>query len=261
MTSEASTKPTPEDSGTFWDRISPQYQAENQIRSDDFHYAPLLPGNKELRILPPLQAGQRALELGAGAGQNSIFLASQGLHCTATDYSREQLRRGRRIAQEQGQELDFVWMDMDRPYEDFPAGWDLIHSTYALPFSRAPEEVVKWSFEHLNPGGHLVLSLGHPVYTGEWLEIEEDPGVFLTSYFCPATDERSDGSTRVCSQTWPISTVFNWLRSAGFEVLRLEEPAPAPVGTPVPYTSTGWEELRPILEKIPLVFIVLARKR
>ncbi len=69
---------------TAWDRMSPSYQAETRISVDDVHYAPLAPGERELKILGDVQ-GKRVLELACGAAQNAIAVSKWGARVTAVD--------------------------------------------------------------------------------------------------------------------------------------------------------------------------------
>ena len=39
----------------YWDAISGTYRAITRIDAGDFHYGPLLAGERRLRLLPPLR--------------------------------------------------------------------------------------------------------------------------------------------------------------------------------------------------------------
>ena len=56
----------------YWDETSEEYQEITRISIDDFHYGPLLPGDKEVKALPGITKGMKCLEIGSGAGQNSL---------------------------------------------------------------------------------------------------------------------------------------------------------------------------------------------
>jgi len=49
---------------SYWDLLAPHYQEQTEISVDDFHYGPLLPGDRELGLLPASLDGLRCLELG-----------------------------------------------------------------------------------------------------------------------------------------------------------------------------------------------------
>jgi len=126
---------TDEGSARYWDDLAELYQRETRISTSDFHYVPLLPGDSALGLLPPVKQ-RSCLEIGSGAGQNSIFLAKQGAQCIATDISDGQLAYGRKLADAENVDVDFRRISMDSLREGLlvDQAFDLIHSTYALPF-------------------------------------------------------------------------------------------------------------------------------
>ena len=145
--------------------------------------------------------------------------------------------------------------------------FDLIHSTYALPFSANPQKVIADAAAMLKPGGTFLLTTGHPLYAGEWLDIGDgEDGLFLPDYFRPEPDVRMslDDQTMSAAQTWPISTLTEWVHAAGLVVERLVEPAPMPIPdmseaeirANVPYESADWRALYPQLARIPAVIIL-----
>lgn len=256
----------------YWDALTPDYQEQNRIRCDRFHVGPLLPGGEALGLLPENLDGQRCLEVGAGAGQNSICLARQGALCTATDISAAQLERGRELACQHGVEVDWRELPMEQLDQLPAASFDFVHSVYALPFTHDPEAVLVQMARLLRPGGQLLLVTGHPVFAGEWLEIEgEGEGMFLPDYFEPPPDVRSltaedDDDTLIFSRTWPLSDLFGWLQGAGLRVERLLEPRPLPIpamseqeiAEQVPYDSDLWRPLYPQIANVPVVVIFQA---
>jgi 2-polyprenyl-3-methyl-5-hydroxy-6-metoxy-1,4-benzoquinol methylase len=70
-----------------WDKISPSYQNRYQIGTSRVHWGPLCPSEEELRLLGDFE-GKRVIEIGSGAGQNSIVLAKQGAIATAMIFQR-----------------------------------------------------------------------------------------------------------------------------------------------------------------------------
>ena len=261
---------TDQSSARYWDDLTDLYQRETRISTNDFHYGPLLPGDSTLGLLPPVSQ-RRCLEFGAGAGQNSIFLAKQGAECIATDISEKQLAQGRALAKKEPIEVDFRCVSMDSLREDLQGenAFDLIHSSYALPFAADPAQVIADAAALLNPTGTLLLTTGHPLYAGEWLDIGNDEeGVFLPNYFQLEADVRMslDDQTLNAAQYWPISKITEWMHDAGFVIERMLEPAPLPIPDmteqeileKVPYDSADWRTLYPQLTRIPVVVIFKA---
>jgi len=261
----------PNRNSAYWNAIAETYQKVTRISIDDFHYGPLLPGDSDLDLLPHPIRGKKCLEIGAGAGQNSIYLAGLGGICTALDVSSRQIEFGRKFAQEAGVDVTFVVADMDAPDGDVEGLFDLVHSTYALPFSQNPAGMIESCAGLLSDNGTLLLTTGHPLYAGDWVELDPgEEGIFLHNYFRPAPDVREpdaghDGSA---ADFHSVATVMNWLREAGFLIEQFLEPEPLPIPMlseaeierRVPYESDEWRELYPVLSMVPVVMILKCKK-
>ena len=265
---------TDEGSARYWDDLAEVYQKETRISTHDFHYGPLLPGDSTLQLLPTLGKNDpksfQCLEIGSGAGQNSIFLAKQGAECIAIDISEEQLAHGRALAEAENVEVDFQHASMDAMGS--LGTFDLIHSTYALPFSSDPAKVIAKAASMLSPNGTFLLTTGHPLYAGEWLEIGDgEDGVFLPDYFQPEADVRMalDDGAISAAQYWPISQLAEWIHEAGLTIERILEPSPMPIPKMsekeiqenVPYDSADWRTLYPQLARTPVVVIFKCCRR
>lgn len=264
---------TDQSSARYWDDLAELYQKETRISTDDFHYGPLLPGDSTLKLLPNIGKISdgifQTLEIGCGAGQNSIFLAKQGAQCLALDVSEKQLKHGRKLAAKEKVAVDFRRVSMDAMGD--LGKFDLIHSTYALPFSSDPARVIAESANLLKPGGTLLLTTGHPLYAGEWLDIGDgEDGIFIPDYFRPEPDVRMslDDKTMTAARYWPVSTLAEWIHQSGLVIERLLEPAPPPIPEmteaeileKVPYDSPGWRELYPQISRVPVVVIFKCRR-
>ncbi len=252
----------------YWDDLSPRYQAETRISTTEFHYGPLIPGDSELQLLPDIQKGHRCLELGSGAGQNSLVLARKGADCIAVDASRLQLQAGRDLASQTGAEVVFRQEDMDALSSDL-TGFHLIHSAYGIPFSSDPEALIADCASRLLPGGSLIFSMGHPVYAGEWWDVDNENGIFLTNYFQPTPDVREgEGEDSAQARAFPVSECFGWCTAAGLQVTHLAEPKALSVSemnareraARVPYDSEAWAEQEPELQRVPIVLVLRADK-
>ena len=253
---------------SYWDGLADEYQSSTRISVTDFHYGPLLAGDATYNLLPEDVNGLRCLELGCGAGQNSIFLSSRGAECVAIDVSEQQLAHAARLNQDHGTGVAFHALAMEQLDGRF-GSFDLIHSAYGLPFALDPFTVVQNCANLLNPGGVLLFSMGHPVYAGEWLELDENErGIFLQDYFNPIPDVR-DGhqdDSSSWARAFPVSTVIGWVLDAGLQVNAVLEPRAEPVDTftaeqlqrRVPYFSEDWAEQVQELRKFPIVLVLKA---
>ncbi|MBQ7721323.1 MAG: class I SAM-dependent methyltransferase [Kiritimatiellae bacterium] len=250
---------------SYWDSISAHYQRVMEISTDDFHYGPMLPGDSSLKLLPEIGPGMRALELGCGGGQNSVYLAKRGAVCDAFDISSEQLAAARALARREGVRIRFSLGKLDAWPSSFSGPYDLIHSSHAMEFTDDPAGVVAMAGKALAPGGSLVISTVHPLYNGEWVDgLDENggdggKGLFLRNYFSPPDDvRRRNGKPIVFSHAYPVSAWFRWMRDAGLEVTAIEEPPEAPEGAP--YYNDDWADNDGELAAIPATLIVRARR-
>ncbi|MCF6174571.1 MAG: methyltransferase domain-containing protein [Victivallaceae bacterium] len=242
----------------YWDDLSDEYCLATVISTNDFHYGPLLPGDAELCLLPKLN-GIKCLEIGCGAAQNSVFLASQGGCCTAIDISAELLKAAGKLADTNKVTIELHRMPMEEIANLGSRQFDLIHSSYALPFAADPGDVITQAAKLLSPGGQLIFSTIHPLFAGEWLELDGIDGLFLENYFNPPIDCRFDdaGNEIARSNAYPIGKMCDWIMNAGLSIERILEPYPS--NNP-PYYSKAWNELRPQMENIPASIIFSARK-
>ncbi len=255
----------------YWNEIADEYQQITRISTDDFHYGPLLPGDKAVKALPDIKAGMKCLEIGSGAGQNSIYLLGKGADCLATDISGEQLRHGERIAAENGLSLKAEVCGLDDINKERFGTFDLIHSTWALPFASDQKAVIEKCSEMLNPGGHIVFTTGHPIFTGEWIVLDEhEEGLFLSNYFNPPGEVRftKDEEYFVRTQQYPISTYVNWIIGSGLKLAKMLELEPIQIEIlseeevleQTPYDSSTWRDMYEQIKNVPFVVTYIAQK-
>lgn len=255
----------------YWEETSKEYQSVTRISINDFHYGPLLPGDSQVKALPEKLEGLRCLELGAGAGQNSIFLASQGAECLVTDISEEQLAHGEAIAEEEGLTLKFQQLDLDDIDPKVLGEWDFIHSTWALPFAKDQKSVLQKCAAMLTVGGRLHITTGHPIFAGEWIQLDDyEEGMFVSNYFEPPREVRftKDESSFIRTRQHPISTYINWLIELGFKIEKVLELKPLELEVLngeellkcMPYDSDVWREMYPQIQKVPFVVTYIATR-
>jgi len=98
----------------------------------------------------------RALDLGAGEGRHSVWLAALGWQVTAVDFSAAGIGRGRDGAQDVGVEVDWVVADVRTWEPPEGATFDLILAAYL----HLSDDVLARARDWLAPGGALVV-IGH----------------------------------------------------------------------------------------------------
>jgi 2-polyprenyl-3-methyl-5-hydroxy-6-metoxy-1,4-benzoquinol methylase len=122
----------------------------------------------------------RALDLAAGEGRNSVWLAARGWRVTAVDFSRVGLAKGRKLAAERGVDADWVVADL-LDFVPAAGAFDLVLIAYLhlAPASRAV--VLGRAAAALAPGGILFI-VGHDVANlTEGAGGPQDPAVLYTA--------------------------------------------------------------------------------
>jgi len=101
----------------------------------------------------------RALDLAAGEGRNSVWLAEQGWRVDAVDFSGVGLEKGRRRAEERG--VSVTWIEADLlAYAPEGASYDLVILFFLqIPWA-SMREVLRRASRAVTPGGTFLL-VGH----------------------------------------------------------------------------------------------------
>jgi len=212
-----------------WDTISAHYQAHTRISTDDVHYGPLAPGERELRLLGDV-AGKRIVEIGCGGGQNSIALAKWGATCVGVDPSQAQLAHARQLARENGVDVQFV----EGVAEDLSAfpdrRFDLALSSFAFGYVTDQRAAYREVRRVLVPGGLFVFCLAHPWFlaVGWYLAGDPEQPEPLDYSTWPTFEEwdwaYEDGTTApMRGHLRTLSHIVNELIETGFTLERIVE--------------------------------------
>jgi SAM-dependent methyltransferase len=254
-----------------WDLISASYQAERRISTDDVHYGPFAPGERELQVLGHV-GGKHILEVGCGGGQNAVVLAKWGARCTGLDPSAAQLAHARRLAREQGIEVEFV-QGIAEDLGAFPDdSFDLVLSSYAFDYVADLEAAYREAGRVLKAGGLFVFCLSHPWFQAVgWHLIDGPDAALLGNYAAwPVVEDwdwtfESGVNAPFRDHLRTLAQIVNGLIAAGFTLERLIEQAYEDAGSDVarfPYTdgldpaSREYE----IARKLPRTLVIQARK-
>ena len=108
-----------------------------------------------VELASPVAPG-RALDLAAGEGRNSVWLAQRGWEVTAVDFSRVGLEKARRRAADAGVALDVVHANL-YDYAPPAAAFDLALIAYMHPHPRKRRAVFGRAAAAVAPGGHLLV--------------------------------------------------------------------------------------------------------
>lgn len=251
-----------------WDEMSDRYQRDAVISTDDVHYGPLIPGERELRLLGDVH-GKHVLELACGGAQNSIALAKWDADVTAVDLSPNQIAHAQRLVEREGVDVALVQADIER-LSMFPdASFDMIISSNGIEFVTDIDGCLREWHRVLCPGGIAAISTVHPLAAFEW-----DAGqgaLLIQNYFnLPVEVWHDVGETdgqRGLTFFRTVEEMFSTLTGVGFTVERILEPVPYPIHrmsdaekANIPYRGTIWESDYERMSKIPFNIIYVARK-
>jgi SAM-dependent methyltransferase len=127
----------------------------------------------ELAELPP----GRALDLAAGEGRNSIWLAGQGWRVTAVDFARAGLDKGRVLAQG----LAVEWVCADATTWSTEPSYDLCLVAYLQLRAAERREAVRRGYRSLVVGGTFLLVAHDTSNLTEGTGGPTDPAVLMTA--------------------------------------------------------------------------------
>jgi SAM-dependent methyltransferase len=125
----------------------------------------------------------RALDLAAGEGRNSVWLAERGWQVTAVDFSRVGLEKGRKLSAARGVQdglIDWVVADL-LDYEPPRRGFDLVLIAYLHLDAASRATVLGRAAAAVAPGGTLLV-VGHDLANlTEGTGGPQYPGVLYTA--------------------------------------------------------------------------------
>ena len=157
---------------------------------------------------------RRAMDIGCGTGSNAIWLAKQGWQVTAVDHSQVAMDKGKRLAAEQGVNIEFV-LAAASTYQ--PQGhYDLITFFYILMFPMHRAIMLATMSKALTPGGTL-LFVSHDKSGPPSGWSEEDLSSLTTPVEIVA--ELAEGAQRSFQAT--VQIVFEGGRDPGVGPIRI----------------------------------------
>jgi SAM-dependent methyltransferase len=116
----------------------------------------LLPVGERLAQAIPVSAGTTVLDVAAGTGNAAIPAAARGARVTASDLTPELLEDGRRRAEAEGLELEWVTADAENlPFED--ASFDVVMSAIGVMFAPFHQVAADELVRVCRPGGTIAL--------------------------------------------------------------------------------------------------------
>jgi SAM-dependent methyltransferase len=132
----------------------------------------------ELADLPP----GRALDLAAGEGRNTVWLAEHGWRVTAVDFSRVGLDKGRALSAARGVpegQVDWIVADLS-DYQPDPGAYDLVLIAYFQVGPKVRATVLSRAAAALAPGGTAFIVAHDLTNLTEGSGGPQDPEVLYT---------------------------------------------------------------------------------
>jgi ubiquinone/menaquinone biosynthesis C-methylase UbiE len=183
-----------------------------------------------LRALLPELRGLSVLDLGCGFGWFCRWVRENGAaHVVGIDVSEKMLTRAREAAPDPA--ITYARADMEQ-LDLPPAAFDLVYSSLALHYVANLRGLLSQVHRSLVPGGSLVCSIEHPMYTAPtdpgWLVHATGRRVWPINAYLEEGPRSTDWLAKgVIKQHRTVSTYFNLLLHSGFALSHVEEWGPS----------------------------------
>jgi ubiquinone/menaquinone biosynthesis C-methylase UbiE len=135
----------------FHDRWAESIDVDG-IRVADYFQACTAPENRFILGHLGDVTGKKLLDLGCGAGENSVYFALKGVHCTATDYSPGMVEKAVELAA--ANRVHIAARTMGAMQIDFPSeSFDIVYAANLLHHLPDPHKTLREMHRVLRTGG------------------------------------------------------------------------------------------------------------
>lgn len=230
-----------------WTPFSPAAPAGTGLADDVVTYGPEIPREDTLKLLGDL-AGKRVLDLGCGAGRNTVALARAGARVIAVDDDPAQVAEARRVVDDAHQKVELHHSPLAELAFLRADTIDAVLSVYALARVADVGRVFRQLHRVLRPEHSLVVSVPHPTFA-----LLDPGGPDPLRIQRSAFDEQpyAPDDPRHGTHARSTGALFTELVRAGFRVDHVLEPAAS--GSGGPHSS-------PAMAQVPATLILRARK-
>ena len=143
----------------MWNKAAESYDKQTFISENDIHYGPIIPGEKELKLIYDL-TGASVLDLGCGAGHNLMAMKNLGAKSGfGIDFCEEQIKRAK---EKVNTHLEFVVGNISDLTLVRKEKFDLVISVFAISFIGNLDNLFNIIAQNLKPGGNVIISTDHP---------------------------------------------------------------------------------------------------
>jgi SAM-dependent methyltransferase len=240
---------------TGWDQVAARFYGGTALPT----YGPLAPTEEMLHLLGPLH-DTRVLEVGCGSGHSLHYLAERGAaELWGLDLSSVQLGFAADVLQAYHPHLHLFASPMEAN-PGLPTNYfDLVLSIYALGWTTDLPGTCALIVAYLKPGGRLVFSWEHPVYS--CLRYENQRFVLARPYANQeAVLHDSWCGVPIVQHTRTLSTFIDAVVRAGLQIEQLiEGEFNAELAKDDHADPACWYSA-PRAQLMPTTFIVKARK-
>jgi len=182
-----------------------------------------------LRALLPDLRGLQVLDLGCGFGWFCRWARQMGAaHVLGIDVSEKMLNRSRATTQDTA--ITYTRADMEQLKLPL-ASFDLVYSSLALHYIHRLEELMSEVYRALVPGGRLVFSVEHPIFTAptdaNWCLDAAGHKTWPIDRYLDEGPRSTDWLAKgVIKQHRTLATYVNMLLRLGFAIFHVEEWGP-----------------------------------
>lgn len=165
----------------FHDRWAAAIDVEG-IRVRDYFEACTAPENRFILQKLGDVRGKLLLDLGCGAGENSVYFATLGARCVASDYSPGMVDVALKLAETNGVQVEgrvINAMEIDYPDNSF----DIVYASNLLHHIPDPQRTIQEAYRILKPGGQFCF----------WDPLRHNP--VINVYRRMATEVRTEDET------------------------------------------------------------------
>jgi ubiquinone/menaquinone biosynthesis C-methylase UbiE len=182
-----------------------------------------------LRALLPDLRGRRVADLGCGFGWFCRWARQQGAASVlGIDISENMLARARETTEDNS--ITYVRADMEQlelPNQSF----DCVYSALALHYVENLTQLIAQVYGSLLPGGHLVFSVEHPIFTApsepQWSPGRAGRRTWPVDRYLDEGARSTDWLAKgVIKQHRTLATYINTLIGRGFSLSHIEEWGP-----------------------------------
>jgi ubiquinone/menaquinone biosynthesis C-methylase UbiE len=182
-----------------------------------------------LRALLPDIRGRNVLDLGCGFGWFCRWACQQGAaHVLGIDVSEKMLVQ----AKETTDAPSITYIQADKEHLELqPKSFDVVYSSLALHYVENLNELMSQTHRSLVPGGHLVFSVEHPIFTApsqpSWSHDTAGRKSWRVVSYLDEGPRSTDWLARgVIKQHRTLATYINMLIKIGFVISHVEEWGP-----------------------------------